>query len=79
MTTKTITNKANDEDNAIKSLLMLEHLKTTKSLRCLVADGLKRLVIAEENLERKNLFQSAIDLLEMKNLMTVHFEVGDDG
>ena len=66
------------QDNTMYQLMLLEHLKRTKSLRVHVANGLKRLVTAEENLERKNLFQAAVDLLEMKNLMTVHFDVVDE-
>lgn len=55
--------------------MILEHLETTKSIRSVVVSELNKLIAIEEDLERKNLFQSAVDLLELKNLMTVHFDM----
>jgi|GEM_PF-5477412 len=64
-----------EENNAIYQMMILEHLETTKNIRSVVVNELNKIIATEESLERKNLFQSAVELLELKNLMTVHFDM----
>lgn len=56
-------------------MMILEHLETTKNIRSVVVNELNKLIAIEDDLGKKNLFQSAVDLLELKNLMTVHFDM----
>ena len=54
--------------------MLLEHVKRMKDIRFFVAQELKKLEKVEEDLDRKSLFQTAADLIEGKDLVTVHFD-----